>query len=223
MIIEILIILLIIIVLLILLLFFKTWYIHVLFQNYNSDHYLSLKINILLLQINVEKILSETEIKFYLKYRNHIKLITTKNLNSKENTETESDDESEDGSDNSSNNQYFSKSKKISKLLLDSKEELYRILKLLISIIKFDNSYLKLNIGLGDNNLTIKLCNLIWALSAPLYPLRFQLFLKPEINQTIVKSDGDISFSIKLFNLIKIVFIIIKNRNLRELVKEILG
>ncbi|WP_461436270.1 hypothetical protein [Methanosphaera sp.] len=131
------------------------------------------------------------------------------------------DEKSEEIENTSSENEEgtFDKIKQILSLLDDSKGDLYYIIKLIIKMVKFDESYVILNMGLLENDLTIKLCTLLWALAAPLYPLNFKLYLTPEMNKFLVKSDVNVKFDILLFNLIKILFYILRRDRLRELIK----
>lgn len=221
---EILIILLIIIVALIFLLFFNSWHLHVLFNNHNLDYNISLKINFLFIQIIIHKITSETNIILNLKIRSYKKTIITKKINSEKNANKESKEKTtNEDSSKTDENRLFSKIKQVYPLLLNSKQELFHIIRLVTTLIKFNNSYVQIQLGLGDNNKTIKLCNLLWTLTAPLYPLNLQVILTPQINQTILKSTGEISLNLKLTNVLIIIYQILKNKELREIINIIRG
>lgn len=217
MLIEILIILLIIIVALLFLIFFNTWHLHILFKSHNLDYSLSLKLKFLFIQIIINKITTDATIIINLKVSTKEKQLFSKQLNSQTNNNIEEESKNTSGGQK----ELFSKIKEIYPYLYDSKEELYNIIKSMISIVSFNNSCIHLSLGLGDNNTTIKLCSLIWALTAPLYPLQFQLVLTPQINKAILKSRGDITIDIKLKNLLKIMYYVLKIRNLREIIKII--
>ncbi|WP_323735405.1 DUF2953 domain-containing protein [Methanosphaera sp. ISO3-F5] len=218
---EILIILLIIIVILVFLLFFKTWHLHILFKNHDLDYILSVTIIFLFIQIEISEINSNPTIGISIKLFSKVKQLHSTKIES--NTETDELPEEKTEQNTNTNTKDYTKIKKISQLLLDSKYELYHIIQLITGMIKFNYSKINMDLGLGDNNLTIKICNLIWTISAPLYPLNFHLLLTPHINETIIKTDCDINFNIKLVNVLKIGIIIIKNKKLIMVIKTILG
>ncbi len=212
MIIEILLVILFILVLSFFLIFLKTWHIHIILKNNNLDYSFDIKINFLFFNIflfTIEKIVYlKLQASFFSKTLDIFEL----KLNDEKSEEIENtSSENEEGT--------FDKIKQILSLLDDSKGDLYYIIKLIIKMVKFDESYVILNMGLLENDLTIKLCTLLWALAAPLYPLNFKLYLTPEMNKFLVKSDVNVKFDILLFNLIKILFYILRRDRLRELIK----
>lgn len=216
MIVEILIALLFILLVFLFLIFLKSWHIHIIFKNDNSDYSCNVKINFLfinLLFFTVEKfVYLKIQLTLFSKTLNIVEF----KLNDKK-TEELNEEISDDNDTN-----LFENIKQLVPLLYDSKEDLYSIIKLLFKIVKFDESYVFLDMGLLDNNLTIKLCSLLWALSAPLYPLNFKLYLNPEMNKLLVKSDINVKFDIFLLNIIKILLIIINRKKLRNIVKVII-
>lgn len=216
MIVEILIALLFILLVFLFLIFLKSWHIHIIFKNDNSDYSCNVKINFLfinLLFFTVEKfVYLKIQLTLFSKTLNIIEF----KLNDKK-TEEVNEEISEDNDTN-----LFENIKQLIPLLYDSKEDLYSIIKLLFKIVKFDESYVFLDMGLLDNNLTIKLCSLLWALSAPLYPLNFKLYLNPEMNKQLIKSDINVKFDIFLLNIIKILLLIINRKKLRNIVKVII-
>ena len=212
MIIEILLVILFILALSLFLIFLKTWHIHIILKNNNLDYSFDIKINFLFFNIflfTIEKIVYlKLQASFFSKTLDIFEL----KLNDEKSEEIENtSSENEEGA--------FDKIKQILSLLDDSKGDLYYIIKLIIKMVKFDESYVILNMGLLENDLTIKLCTLLWALAAPLYPLNFKLYLTPEMNKFLVKSDVNVKFDILLFNLIKILFYILRRDRLRELIK----
>lgn len=212
MIIEILLVILFILVLSFFLIFLKTWHIHIILKNNNLDYSFDIKINFLFFNIflfTIEKIVYlKLQASFFSKTLDIFEL----KLNDEKSEEIENtSSENEEGT--------FDKIKQILSLLDDSKGDLYYIIKLIIKMVKFDESYVILNMGLLENDLTIKLCTLLWALAAPLYPLNFKLYLTPEMNKLLVKSDVNVKFDILLLNLIKILFYVLRRDRLRELIK----
>lgn len=212
MIIEILLVILFILALSLFLIFLKTWHIHIILKNNNLDYSFDIKINFLFFNIflfTIEKIVYlKLQASFFSKTLDIFEL----KLNDEKSEEIENtSSENEEGT--------FDKIKQILSLLDDSKGDLYYIIKLIIKMVKFDESYVILNMGLLENDLTIKLCTLLWALAAPLYPLNFKLYLTPEMNKLLVKSDVNVKFDILLLNLIKILFYVLRRDRLRELIK----
>lgn len=216
MIIKILLALLIILLVFLFLIFLKSWHIHIIFKNDNLDHSFKVKINFLfinLLFFTVEKLV-------YLKLQLTL-FSKTLNIFEFKLNDKKTEDVTEEISTEREND-IFDKIKEIFPLLNDSREELYSIIKLIVKMVKFDESYVILNMGLLDNNLTINFCSLLWTLSAPLYPLNFKLYLTPEINKLLVKSDMNVKFDIFLLNALKILILVIKSKKLRNIVKVII-
>lgn len=212
MIIEILLVILFILALSLFLIFLKTWHIHIILKNNNLDYSFDIKINFLFFNIFLFTIEKIVYLKFQASFFSKTLDIFELKLNDEKSEEIENtSSENEEGT--------FDKIKQVLPLLDDSKGDLYYIIKLIIKMVKFDESYVILNMGLLENDLTIKLCTLLWALAAPLYPLNFKLYLTPEMNKFLVKSDVNVKFDILLFNLIKILFYILRRDRLRELIK----
>ncbi len=224
---EIIIVFLIIIMVIIFLLFFKSWYIHVTFKNYNLDYNLSLIVNYLIFQMTLTK-QSLTTIIFNLNIFSHTikiyELELKSNNNEDENSEKDSKSshqtEHEEKQNINDKEQQLYKIKEICELLFASREDLYKIVILAMQIIKFKNSNVLMKLGLSDNNLTIKFCNLLWSLTSPLYPLHFYFTLTPQINTLNLESEANITLNMKLFNTLKILLIIVKNRNLINVIKK---
>lgn len=216
MIMEILLALLFIIFVFLFLIFLKSWHIHIIFKNDNLDYSFNVKINFLfvnLLFFTVEKLVYlRLQLTLFSKTLNVFEF----KLNDKKTEEVteEKSTESEKG--------IFDKIKQVFPLLNDSKVELYNIVKLIVKMVKFDESYIILNMGLLDNNLTINFCTLLWTLFAPLYPLNLKLYLTPEINKLSVKSDINVKFDVFLSNMLKILVFILKRKNLRSILKVII-
>jgi hypothetical protein len=216
MIIEILLVLLLIVLVFLFIIFLKSWHIHIIFKNEDLDYSFNVKINILfvnLLFFTVEKsVYLKVQFTLFSKTLDIFELNFNEDKTEETNEEISTDDE----------NDIFENIKQAVPLLIDAKGELYSIIKLLVKMVKFDESYVFLDIGLLDNNLTINLCTLLWTLTAPLYPLNFKLYLTPEINKLLVKSDVNIKFDIILLNLIRILLFILKRKKLRNIVKVLI-
>ncbi len=219
---EFLLILLIIIVVIFFLIFFKRWNIHITFKNDEENYYFFFKINIFF--INVVIMLVDNQIQFLLQVAISSKAydLVKFNLNDKKSDESEENYSDDEDNNEDKTSDIFPKIKEICPILFESKEDLFHIVNLIIKMVKFDESYAIINLGLADNNLTIKFCNLLWALSAPLYPLKFRLHLTPEINKLMIRTDINIKFNIRLLNILKIIIFIIRKRNLINIIKIIL-
>lgn len=132
-----------------------------------------------------------------------------------------SDDIEDDNKSNDSESTIVDKVSEIYPLLNKSASDLYEIVLLVATLCRFNESHAIINFGLNNNNLTIKICNIIWAVTAPLYPLNIKILLTPEINQLTLKSDIDVSCNVFLINILKIFFKVITNRNILNIVKII--
>ncbi|RAP47012.1 MAG: hypothetical protein BZ135_02925 [Methanosphaera sp. rholeuAM6] len=218
MLVEILFLLLIIIIVLLFLLFLKSWHLHITLKNDDLVYDFIINIKFLIVKIIFELIKDSKVLKIQLslfsKTINIIKIDLNKKR-SKDDLDTEQVNEDVEKSNT------FSKLIHLYPLLVDAKDELMHIIVLITKMITFTDSYAIINLGLSDNNLTIKFCTLLWSLTAPLYPLGFKLLLTPEINQLTFKSDINIKFDIKLFNLLKITYMILKTGKLRKIVNFI--
>jgi hypothetical protein len=222
MIIEIIVALLIIIVVLLFLVIFKPWYLHIHFKNNNLDYNYNVSINFLLFNVEIMND-SNLKIKFSLTFRSKTIPLFEHEV-SKEN-QKETDDEIVDETideDNEKQN-LFEKIKDLYFLLKEAEEDLFKLTKLLMDIISFEESFSRINLGIADNTLTIKFCTLLWTLTAPLYPLGFKLIVTPEMNEMILKSDLDLIFKIRVFNILKVLIFILKQKNLRNIVKFLIN
>lgn len=218
MIIKLLLVLLIIFIAFLFLIFFKSWHIHIIFKNENLDYFYRIIIKFLLFNIAVFTVEKRVHVLLQITlFSKTIKVfeykLKDKSSDSAENESTESTKEESSGEEN------IEKIKNNYSLFYDAKKDLLSIVQLLVKMVKFDESWLIMNLGLKDNNLTIKFCTLLWTLFAPLYPLGLKLILTPEINKSIIKTDMNIKFDIFLFNILKILFLIIRRKKLREIMK----
>ncbi len=217
MLIELLLLLLVILIVLFFLIFFKTWHIHIIFKNNNLDYSFNVHINFLFLNLLFYS-LEETnclDINIVL-FSKTLKVFNIK-FNHKE-----SEEEYEENSEDTGNDNTLNKIKQLLPLLEKSKEDLYDVIKLLVDLISFDESYVIMNLGLQDNNMTIKFCSFLWALFAPLYSLNFKLYLTPEINKLMLKSNINLKFSVCLKNLLKIIILVLRRENLQNIIRFVL-
>ena len=212
---ELLIIFLIIIILPLIFLLFKPLDIHIILQNDNLDY--SAKVNINFLFFNFLILYENSEAKYLFNLYLFSKKYSVYSFNfDLENNETEDDTNDFDETD------IFKKIEEILPKIDDAKEDIFELVYLLKEVCKFKNSEIYVNLGLSDNNLTIKCCNLLWSIFAPLYVLDCRLLLTPEINKLILKTDLNIRLKIFLRNILKIIFTIIVTKSLNDLVRAIL-
>ncbi|WP_455646180.1 hypothetical protein [Methanosphaera sp.] len=209
MLVQILIILLFILIALLFYLIFKPVDIHAVFKNNNSDINGYIHINYILFEFIFD--IPNRLLKINLKIYSHkFTILTLTIINDESSKETDELN--------------FKESiKEIISNIIDAKEDLLKIVKLLTETCKFKKSHINMNLGLNNNNSTIKLCSMIWAITAPFYPLGLDVLLVPEINKFIIKTDMDVSFNIFLYKLIQIIIKIITTENLRKLIKSIIG
>lgn len=229
MIIELLLVLLILLVVLLFLIFFKSWHIHIIFKNNNADYFYKIVISFLIFNLIF---FTRDEIG-YLKvqitiFSKTLHLFDIKLNDGKEDSSQEdsSKEESQQGIENNQSEEnsteeddLLDKITEAYPLLYDERNNLYSIIKMLVRMLKFDESWITMNLGLSDNNLTIKICSLLWTLSAPLYPVGLRVYLTPEINKTLIKTDTNVKFDVLLFNILKILSLVVQRKKLRDTIK----
>ena len=229
MIIELLLVLLILLVVLLFLIFFKSWHIHIIFKNNNADYFYRIVISFLIFNLIF---FTRDEIG-YLKvqiaiFSKTLDLFDIKLNDGKEDSSQEdsSKEESQQGIENNQSEEnsteeddLLDKITEAYPLLYDERNNLYSIIKMLVRMLKFDESWITMNLGLSDNNLTIKICSLLWTLSAPLYPVGLKVYLTPEINKTLIKTDTNVKFDVLLFNILKILSLVVQRKKLRDTIK----
>ena len=229
MIIELLLVLLILLVVLLFLIFFKSWHIHIIFKNNNADYFYRIVISFLIFNLIF---FTRDEIG-YLKvqiaiFSKTLDLFDIKLNDGKEDSSQEdsSEEESQQGIENNQSGEnsteeddLLDKITEAYPLLYEERNNLYSIIKMLVRMLKFDESWITMNLGLSDNNLTIKICSLLWTLSAPLYPVGLKVYLTPEINKTLIKTDTNVKFDVLLFNILKILSLVVQRKKLRDTIK----
>ena len=229
MIIELLLVLLILLVVLLFLIFFKSWHIHIIFKINNADYFYRIVISFLIFNLIF---FTRHEIG-YLKvqitiFSKTLDLFDIKLNDGKEDSSQEdsSKEESQQGIENNQSEEnsteeddLLDKITEAYPLLYDERNNLYSIIKMLVRMLKFDESWITMNLGLSDNNLTIKICSLLWTLSAPLYPVGLRVYLTPEINKTLIKTDTNVKFDVLLFNILKILSLVVQRKKLRDTIK----
>lgn len=208
------------------LLLIKPWHLHIIFKNNNLEYNYFAFLKILIFSIFIRYVNSRLILDFKLNFFSHTFNLFKTNINEKEseenlNSDSEEKENSSKGSEEKekTNNELLLKIKELYPLLIQSKEDLMDLINVIIKIVKFNESSSIINLGVLDNNLTIKICTIIWALTAPLYSLNFRVFLTPEIDKIIIKTDSNIEFDIFFINILKIAYIIITREHLRNLIK----
>lgn len=223
MIVEILIILLIIIISIFIFLLIKPLDIHVIIQNNNLDYFAQLFVSILLINIYLYSKNSKLNLSIKIKLFSKEYQLFSREINSDEEDSIEevSDEKIDENDSLDDDNSMINKIEKIYPELVEAKKDLFEVIYSLKDLCKFKESNIYINLGLSNNNFTIKFCTLLWSIFAPLYPLNCRLFLTPEINKRIVKSDININFQIFLRNIVKIIIMVLKRKNLRNLLLKL--
>lgn len=101
------------------------------------------------------------------------------------------------------------------------KQDIIEIIVSFKDIFFIDDNYLNINLGLTDNNLTIKICTFLWSLSAIFYPMGLNILIKPIINETKLEVQSNLKFDISLLLVLKILFKILFNIKLIKLLISI--
>lgn len=213
------------------LLIFSNIHMYVSFKNQNLEYDGNIKINYLLLQLELN--IKEKILDIAIKIRSKKIHIYSLNLDKKEDTDESEDgevttsdetkDETKDSDDEEENSDDKKQNiKQLLKLLSDAKSDIIEIVTYLPNLMKFKNSNIGLNLGLADNQLTIKVSSLIYMISAILYPANLNISFKPEFNALILKSDVDVTLDIIVVNIIKLLIITIKKESIRNIIKEVI-
>lgn len=208
----------ILIVLVVLLLFLKPLHIFLTFNN-NNGFYGKLFVKHYILNLVYD--FEENTLRIILDFK--FREFTLKIIHLETDDDVCDDDEiiEDSGSDEDNESSYTDKVQEVYPVLKEATSDLYEIVVLVTRLCYFKESYAQINFGVMDNNLTIKICNYLWALTAPLYPLDINVLIIPEINQKVIKMDVDLSFDIILMNILKIMFKIITSKKILKLVNII--
>jgi len=152
------------------------------------------------------------------------KITTITQDNSSDETDSDDDSHEDDPSkdvseeSNEEDDVNLNKIKQLLKLIYDSKRDIMDLIISVIKLISFKNSYILMNLGLGDNNLTIKTCNTLWAITAPFYTIGLQTILTPQLNETILKSEVNIFLEVELLKILKLIKKVLFNKNIRNII-----
>ena len=221
MLVEILIILLIIFVVLLFFLLFRPLDVSILFKNNNLDYDGQILLKILLFYAYLDFRDKNLKLKLSFNIQKKEFNLFSINLNEEKSDDKEEEEKNDEEEDNGNLEVYFDKIKRIALLIKDSQTQLSELINKLIKIIYFNEATIIMDFGLNDNNLTIKICNIIWALTAPFYPLNLRVLLTPKINQAILATDININLKLRLLTIIQIALLLIKTENFREIIKII--
>ena len=208
----------IILIALLIIIFSESLHVSVTLKNNNFSFFGVINIKYYFLQIAYD--INSRQISLLINSKYFTKKITTKTKdNSPDKTDSDDDSSKYDNEDiNEDNDADLNKIKQLFKLIYNSKKDLLELIVLIINLISFKNSYILMNLGLGDNNLTIKTCNKIWAITAPLYAVGLQTILTPQLNETILKTELNILFEVELLKILKLIKEIVLNKNIRTII-----
>lgn len=201
-----------------LIIFSESVYISVALKNNNLSYLGILSIKYYFLQISLNLKTRQANILINTKYLTK-KILTFKTSNSNDEHLHEKHEQTDAKEESQTNNDdKIRRFKELLKLINNAKKDILEVITLILGLISFKNSYVLMNLGLNDNNLTIKVCNKIWAITAPFYAIGLQVILTPEINKTILKTETNINFEIKLLKILKLLMKILLNSNLRQII-----
>lgn len=208
----------IILIALLIIIFSESLHVSVTLKNNNFSFFGVINIKYYFLQIAYD--INSRQISLLINSKYFTKKITTKTKdNSPDKTDSDDDSSKYDNEDiNEDDDADLNKIKQLFKLIYNSKKDLLELIVLIIDLISFKNSYILMNLGLGDNNLTIKTCNKIWAITAPLYAVGLQTILTPQLNETILKTELNILFEVELLKILKLIKEIVLNKNIRTII-----
>ena len=208
----------IILIALLIIIFSESLHVSVTLKNNNFSFFGVINIKYYFLQIAYD--INSRQISLLINSKYFTKKITTKTKdNSPDKTDSDDDSSKDDNEDiNEDDDADLNKIKQLFKLIYNSKKDLLELIVLIIDLISFKNSYILMNLGLGDNNLTIKTCNKIWAITAPLYAVGLQTILTPQLNETILKTELNILFEVELLKILKLIKEIVLNKNIRTII-----
>lgn len=225
MLLELLIIICIILLVIFLLLFLLPLHVSVRMKNNNLDYHLNIIFKILLLKTLLTINQNDKKLAIKLQIFNKQFKLYSKDLNQNNEQTEEKDLEDEEPKDDDSEEEtkLLENIKEKINLIIVSKDEIISIIKYLFKLIQFHESLVNVNLGLGDNNLTIKTCNTILTIFTPFYALNIKVFIIPAINEVCIRTDAEISFKIYLINLLKIIITVLKSENLRNLAIQVLS
>lgn len=225
MLLELLIIICIILLVIFLLLFLLPLHVSVRMKNNNLDYHLNIILKILLLKTLLTINQNDKKLAIKLQIFNKQFKLYSKDLNQNNEQTGEQDLEDEEPKDDDSEEEtkLLENIKEKINLIIVSKDEIISIIKYLFKLIQFHESLVNVNLGLGDNNLTIKICNTLLTIFTPFYALNIKVFIIPAINEVCIRTDAEISFKIYLINLLKIIITVLKSENLRNLAIQVLS
>lgn len=208
----------IILIALLIIIFSESLHVSVTLKNNNFSFFGVINIKYYFLQIAYD--INSRQISLLINSKYFTKKITTKTKdNSPDKTDSDDDSSKDDNEDiNEEDDADLNKLKQLFKLIYNSKKDVLELIVLIINLISFKNSYILMNLGLGDNNLTIKTCNKIWAITAPLYAVGLQTILTPQLNETILKTELNILFEVELLKILKLIKEIVLNKNIRTII-----
>lgn len=224
MLLELLIIICIILLVIFLLLFLLPLHVSVRIKNNNLDYNLNIILKILLIKTLLTINPNDKNLAINLQIFNKQFKLYSKDLDQDDELTEENDLEDEEPKDEDTEEEtkLIENIKEKINLIIASKDEIISIIKYLFNLIQFHESLVNVNLGLGDNNLTIKTCNTLLTIFTPLYALNIKVFIIPAINEACIRSDAEISFKIYLINLFKIIITVFKSENLRNLAIQLI-
>lgn len=102
--------------------------------------------------------------------------------------------------------------------VLELKNDIMEIIFMFTKIIFLKDNYINLDIGLVDNNLTIKVSSFLWSVTAPFYAIGLNTIIKPVMNEYKLNIDSRLDFELSLLVILKILLKILSNSKLVKLI-----
>ncbi|MBQ2962752.1 hypothetical protein [Methanobrevibacter sp.] len=181
----------------------------------------------ILLTVEKDKSMVEYELKAtILKIPIFTRTGTNGNDDKTENDDTEdsADDLDETLDEDKGLKEKYEEIKPIINGLIKSKEELKDYLNKLLKTIDLKKLEGNLVIGLGNHTTTVKIASWIWSIGAILNSTNPSLLtVEPKFTEEIIDFEGKLELKINLLFLLAYSMILLTEKNIRELIKEIIG
>ncbi|MBE6493005.1 MAG: hypothetical protein E7Z84_00150 [Methanosphaera stadtmanae] len=150
-------------------------------------------------------------------------VVTLKKLSFDNKTKSKENDEDSKLSKDETKKISMDKFKLVISQLVKSHEDILKLIPLLLKMLKFLDNYTKISFGLKDNYWTMKLTGIIYAITSPFYAIGLDLLIIPIVNELQLDMESNIYVEIKTRYIFVLLFNIIKSKNIRLLIRQIIG
>lgn len=218
MIFEFLIILLIILVVLLLILFLKSIYVHAVLKINEFSLNACLEINYFFINIQIK--IPKNYVLINFKIKSYV--VPVKKLEFDKNNKSTEDEVQSNLSENETKSLSEDKFKLIISQIIKSHEDILNLIPPSLKMLKFSDNYTKICFGLKDNYWTMKLTGIIYAITSPFYAVGLNLLIIPIVNELQLNMESNIYVEIKTRYILVLLFNIVKSKNLRLLIQQII-